>query len=203
MSTKRSMAADLISAVETCTRDWTRTIEKEERNPVSRRYRFERVTRELGIQFKETAWEIMEDAYNKASGQGTYPASADHVRGTALHSAESGQAAAERVFHPDPATNFVQRLHGSDRQHCLVPIRRRPILCRYLLLYAARPYIQQKVGKPLQSAYFTQTLLPTSYNASMGRIANIALYRFQGGQSYAVICCCALCGGQSFVGSSA
>jgi hypothetical protein len=30
--------------------------------------------------------------------------------------------------------SFVQRLHGSDRQHCPVPIPRRPILCPYLLL---------------------------------------------------------------------
>src|SRR5262249_30090180 len=28
------------------------------------------------------------------------------------------------------------------------------------IMYAARPYVQQKVGKPLHSAYFTQTLLP-------------------------------------------
>jgi hypothetical protein len=107
MSKKKSMAADLINAVEMCTRDWTRTIEKEERNPVSRRYRFERMTRERGIQFKEAAWEIMEEAYNKASGRGAYPANARQI------------------------------------------------------MYAARPYIQQKVGKPLQSAYFTQTLLPS------------------------------------------
>jgi hypothetical protein len=57
MSKTKSMAADLINAVEMCTRDWTRTIEKEERNPVSRRYRFERMTRARGIQFKEAAWE--------------------------------------------------------------------------------------------------------------------------------------------------
>jgi hypothetical protein len=106
MSKKKSMAADLINAVEMCTRDWTRTIEKEERNPVSRRYRFERMTRKRGIQFKEAAWEIMEEAYNKASGNGAYPANARQI------------------------------------------------------MYAARPHIQQKVGKPLQSAYFTQTLLP-------------------------------------------
>ena len=31
MSKTKSMAADLINAVEMCTRDWTRTIEKEER----------------------------------------------------------------------------------------------------------------------------------------------------------------------------
>jgi hypothetical protein len=30
--------------------------------------------------------------------------------------------------------SFVQRLHGSDRQHCPVPIPRRQILCPYLLL---------------------------------------------------------------------
>jgi hypothetical protein len=78
----------------------------EERDPVSRRYRSARMTRERGIKFKEAAEEIMEEAYNKASGNGQYTALARQI------------------------------------------------------MYAARPYIQQKTGKPLQSAYFTQHLLP-------------------------------------------
>ena len=67
---------------------------------------FARMTRERGIKFKEAAEEVMEEAYNKASGNGRYTALARQI------------------------------------------------------MYAARPYIQQKTGKPLQSAYFTQYLLP-------------------------------------------
>ena len=103
---KKSMAADFINAVEMCTRDWTRTIQKEERNPSSRRYRFERMTRERGVQFKEAAWEIMEQAYNIAGGNGRFTALARQI------------------------------------------------------MYSARKYIQEKVGKPLQTSYFTQVLLP-------------------------------------------
>ena len=101
-----SFAAGLIGIVKEGTKKWTRTVQMEERNPSSRRYRSARMTRERGIKFKEAAEEVMEEAYNKASGNGRYTALARQI------------------------------------------------------MYAARPYIQQKTGKPLQSAYFTQYLLP-------------------------------------------
>jgi hypothetical protein len=106
MTKKNSLAADIIGIVKQGTKKWTRTRQMEERNPVSRRYRFARMTRERSIKFKEAAEEIMEEAYNKASGNGQYTALARQV------------------------------------------------------MYAARPHIQKKTGKPLQSAYFTQHLLP-------------------------------------------
>ena len=71
------------------------------------------MTREAGFKFKEAAWEVMEKAYNKASGNGSYTALARQI------------------------------------------------------MYAARPYIQEKVGKDLQSKYFTQVLLP-DYIAEFG-----------------------------------
>jgi hypothetical protein len=101
-----SFAAGIIGIVKEGTKKWARTVQMEERNPASRRYRYQRMTRERGIKFKEAAWEIMEQAYNKASGSGQYPALARQI------------------------------------------------------MYAARPHIQKKVGKPLDSKYFTQVLLP-------------------------------------------
>jgi hypothetical protein len=101
-----NLAADMIGIVKEGTKKWTRTVQMEERDPVSRRYRLARMTRKRSIKFKEAAEEIMEEAYNKASGNGRYTALARQI------------------------------------------------------MYAARPHIQQKTGKPLQSAYFTQHLLP-------------------------------------------
>jgi hypothetical protein len=106
MAKKNSMADDIINAVTTATKKWAKTIQKEERNPSTRRYRFQRMTHEAGVKFREAAWEIMERAYNKASGNSSYTALARQI------------------------------------------------------MYAARPFIQEKVGKELQSKYFTQTLLP-------------------------------------------
>jgi hypothetical protein len=106
MAKRNNLAADIIGIVKEGTKKWTRTVQMEERDPVSRRYRFARMTRERSIKFKETAEEIMEEAYNKASGNGRYTALARQI------------------------------------------------------MYAARPHIQRKTGKPLQSAYFTQHLLP-------------------------------------------
>ena len=64
-----TMADDIIGAVLQGTKKWTRTVKAEERSPASRSYRFARMTRrERGVQFKEAAAEIMEQAYLKASG---------------------------------------------------------------------------------------------------------------------------------------
>jgi hypothetical protein len=106
MAKKSDMAADIIGAVKAGTKKWTRTVKAEERNPVSRSYRYARMTQKRGVSFKDAAEQIMEEAYNKASGNSAYPANARQI------------------------------------------------------MYAARKYIQDKTGKPLGSAYFTQVLLP-------------------------------------------
>jgi hypothetical protein len=106
MAKKRSMADDIVNAVTAATQKWTKTVKKEERNPSTRRYRYQRMTGAAGVRFRAAAWEIMEQAYNQASGNGKHTALARQI------------------------------------------------------MYAARPYIQGKVGKELQSKYFTQTLLP-------------------------------------------
>jgi hypothetical protein len=106
MAKKSDMAADIIGAVKAGTKKWTKTVKAEERNPVSRSYRYARMTQKRGVSFKDAAEQIMEEAYNKVSDNGRLPANARQV------------------------------------------------------MYAARPYIQEKTGKPLQDSYFTQTLLP-------------------------------------------
>ena len=74
-----NFAADIIGIVKEGTKRWTRTVKMEERNPVSRRYRFARMTRERSIKFKEAAEEIMAEAYQKASGNGQYTALARQI----------------------------------------------------------------------------------------------------------------------------
>jgi hypothetical protein len=75
----RSMAADIIGVVREGTKKWTRTIRAEERSPVSRSYRYARMTRERGTSFKEAAAQIMPEAYRKVSGSGNLPANARQI----------------------------------------------------------------------------------------------------------------------------
>jgi hypothetical protein len=105
-SRPRDMANDILSLVREGTKKWTRTRKAEERSPASRSFRYARMTRERGVQFKEAAAEIMEAAYLKVSDNGELPANARQI------------------------------------------------------MYAARPHIQEKTGKQLNSNYFTQALLP-------------------------------------------
>jgi len=69
----RSIADDIIDAVETATSKWTRQKKSEERHPGNVRYRNSRMTREPRTTQKEAAWEILEKAYMAASGDGTLP----------------------------------------------------------------------------------------------------------------------------------
>jgi hypothetical protein len=75
----RNIAADMIDAVETATRKWTRQKKSEERHPGMRRYRVSRMTREPRTTQKEAAWEIMEEAYMAASSNGALPAMARQI----------------------------------------------------------------------------------------------------------------------------
>ena len=70
------MANDIIGAIRAGTQKWTRTRKTEERSPSSRRYRYSRMTRERGISIKEAAAEILPEAYDKVSGNGSLPANA-------------------------------------------------------------------------------------------------------------------------------
>ena len=63
-------------AIRAGTQKWTRTRKTEERSPSARRYRYSRMTRERGISIKEAAAEILPEAYDKVSGNGSLPANA-------------------------------------------------------------------------------------------------------------------------------
>jgi hypothetical protein len=73
-SRPRNIANDILDAVETATRKWTKQKKSEERHPGMRRYRSSRMTRESRTTQKEAAWEVMEDAYLRASASGRLPA---------------------------------------------------------------------------------------------------------------------------------
>jgi hypothetical protein len=75
----RNIANDILDAVETATRKWTRQKKSEERHPGNVRYRVSRMTREPRTTQKEAAWSILEDAYMAASGGGTLPAMARQI----------------------------------------------------------------------------------------------------------------------------
>jgi hypothetical protein len=72
----RSMAADIVGVIREGTKKWTKTVKAEERSPVSRSYRYARMTHERGTSFKEAAAQIMPEAYRKVSGDGELPANA-------------------------------------------------------------------------------------------------------------------------------
>src|SRR6476660_4107571 len=75
----RNIAADIVDAVETATRKWTRQKKSEERHPGMIRYRTSRMTKEPRTTQKEAAWQIMKDAYLAASGNGRLPAKARQI----------------------------------------------------------------------------------------------------------------------------
>jgi hypothetical protein len=75
----RSIADDIIDAVETATSKWTRQAKSEERQPGNIRYRMSRMTKEPRTKQKHAAWEILEKAYMAASANGTLPAAARQI----------------------------------------------------------------------------------------------------------------------------
>ena len=75
----RTIADDMVDAIETATRKWTRQRKSEERQPGMRRYRFARMTSVARVKQKEAAWEVMEEAYMAASANGRLPAKARQV----------------------------------------------------------------------------------------------------------------------------
>jgi Topoisomerase 6 subunit A/Spo11, Toprim domain len=75
----RNIANDMIDAVESATRKWTRQKKSEERHPGMIRYRMSRMTKEPRTTQKDAAWQIMEEAYMAASGNGTLPALARQI----------------------------------------------------------------------------------------------------------------------------
>jgi hypothetical protein len=75
----RNIANDILDVVETATSKWTRQRKSEERHPGMIRYRMSRMTREPRTSQKDAAWQVMEDAYMRASGNDTLPALARQI----------------------------------------------------------------------------------------------------------------------------
>jgi hypothetical protein len=70
---------DIIGAVESVTRKWTKQRKKEERESSAELNRRWMMTRSSHTTVKEAAWQVMERAYLKASADGTLPAHARQV----------------------------------------------------------------------------------------------------------------------------
>ena len=75
----RNIANDILDCRRTATSKWTRQKKSEERHPGNIRYRASRMTREPRTTQKDAAWQVMEEAYLAASGNGTLPASARQI----------------------------------------------------------------------------------------------------------------------------
>jgi hypothetical protein len=78
-SRPRNIANDILDVVETATKKWTRQKKSEERHPGMIRYRASRMTKEPRTTQKDAAWQVMEEAYMAASGNGTLPALARQI----------------------------------------------------------------------------------------------------------------------------
>jgi len=79
MAKNKNMATDILDVVREGTKRWTRTIKSEERHPGMIRYRMSRMTKEPRMSQKDAAWEIMQEAYLRASANGSLPALARQI----------------------------------------------------------------------------------------------------------------------------
>jgi hypothetical protein len=75
----KGIANDMVDAIVTGTRKWTRQKKSEERHPGMIRYRMSRMTKTSRISQKAAAWSVMEAAYMAASADDTLPAMARQI----------------------------------------------------------------------------------------------------------------------------
>jgi hypothetical protein len=134
----RNIGNDILDMVETATRKWTRQKKSEERHPGNIRYRASRMTREPRTTQKEAAWQIMEEAYMAASGNGRLPALARQIfyqaRPKIMALTEDKQLA-YGYFSQTLLPDYIEE-HGADwdvvydaRGHCEEPHTNRNIGC--------------------------------------------------------------------------
>jgi len=72
--------SSIIGAIEAVTKKWTRQRKSEEKDRSRVHQRYERMrVRSDRVTFKDAAYQVMEEAYNKASSNGRYPAHARQV----------------------------------------------------------------------------------------------------------------------------
>ena len=70
----RNIANDMIDAIETATKKWTRQNKSEERHPGNIHYRTSRMTMIPSVKQKHAAWKVMEQCYRTVSGPRGLPA---------------------------------------------------------------------------------------------------------------------------------
>ena len=70
----RNIANDMIDAIETATKKWTRQKKSEERHPGNIHYRTSRMTMIPSVKQKHAAWKVMEQCYRTVSGPRGLPA---------------------------------------------------------------------------------------------------------------------------------
>src|SRR3954451_7241990 len=75
----RNVANDILDCLETATAQWTKQKKSEERHPGNVRYRHSRMTKAPRTTQKDAAWEVMKDAYMRASANDTLPALARQI----------------------------------------------------------------------------------------------------------------------------
>jgi hypothetical protein len=64
----------IVGLTESVTKDWTKQRKAEERNANARARRFDRLTRMDRVTIRDAAFQVMEEAYQRASNNGTLPA---------------------------------------------------------------------------------------------------------------------------------
>jgi len=79
MSSGKSIADDIISGLQTVTKQWAAQRKREERQSSARAYRAQRLMRSYRETIKDVAFEIMEKAYMKASNSDRLPANARQI----------------------------------------------------------------------------------------------------------------------------
>jgi hypothetical protein len=114
MTTKHKKPGDLAGSIRDAvtqgTRKWTSLRKSEQRNPAARRWRGERMRREASVKLKQAAWEIMEAAYTKASGNSAYPANARQIMYAARGhiQARTGRTLNDNYFTQTLLPDYVQ-----------------------------------------------------------------------------------------------
>jgi hypothetical protein len=100
-------ARGLVDAVTSVTARWCKQRKREEREKSASRNRRYAMTRRQSVTIKDAAWQIMEDAYRKASSNGTLPA---HARQIMYAARGHIQRTADRPLGKDFDVYFTQTL---------------------------------------------------------------------------------------------
>jgi hypothetical protein len=171
----RSIADDIIDAVESATSKWTRQRKSEERHPGNLRYRVSRMTKEPRTTQKEAAAEVLEQAYMAASSGGQLPAKARQIYYQArpkVMALTDDRELAYGYFSQDLLPDYIEE-HGLDwdvvydaRGHFEEPHTNRSIGCGTL---EVRNYLDA-----ITDAEIEPTALAGAHVETIGPDGNIA-----------------------------